>query len=95
MTSFFFRLVYRRSLIPSMPGYSFECHLMYLRSEEQSVLDMLPLVSCIFSTVTPSAEFLTFVLLPLRTQSAAAHLPYPSRTNGIRRNVLDGSAGLL
>jgi hypothetical protein len=39
---------FRRSLILSMPGYSFECHTMYSMSEDQSVLDMLPLVSCIF-----------------------------------------------
>jgi hypothetical protein len=68
MTSFsffFFRLVFRRSLIPLMLGYSFECRMMYSKSEDPIVQDTLPLVSCAFLRSLPSAESLTFrALLP-------------------------------
>jgi hypothetical protein len=88
----FFRLVCRRLLIPLMPGYSFVCRMMYSRSEDQNVLDMLPLVSCISLQSLTSAEILTFILVPLQTQS---RLPCPLRTNEFRRRVLEGSAWLL
>ena len=74
-----------------MPGYSFVCRMMYLRSEDQNVLDMLPLVCCISLQSLTSAEMLTFVLVPLQTQ----RLPCPLRTNEFRRRVLEGSAWLL
>ena len=62
----FFRLVCRRLLIPSMPGYSFVCRMMYSRSEEQNDLDMPPLVSRISLQSLSSAEIFIFVLQRVR-----------------------------
>jgi hypothetical protein len=67
-----FRLACRRLLIPLMPGYSFVCRMKYSRSEDQNVLDMLPLVSCILLQSLSSAEILTSILAPLQTQSRLA-----------------------
>jgi hypothetical protein len=72
----FFGLVCRRLLIPLMPGYSFVCRMMYSRSEDQNVLDMLPLVSCISLQSLTSAEILTCISFPFNSTSA---LPFENK----------------
>ena len=80
----FFRLACMRLSIPLIPGFSFMCRMMYSRSEDQNILDMLPLVSCICLQSLSSSEILTFILVPLRTQLC---LPWPTLHSSRRPTI--------